>query len=184
MLFQRRAPPRLVERLRVALWPRRSWLRSARYVWLRLGRLEANPHAVGLGLAAGAFAAFLPLIGLQMAIAGLIAWFGRASVAAALLGTFAGNPLTWPMIWLVSYKLGVALLGLGEAATAAEIGAAISRLSEASGPTLPERIEASGAILGPVLIPLATGAVALGLTAALILYYIVRKAAEARIGLR
>jgi uncharacterized protein (DUF2062 family) len=41
MLFRRRESESLLERLRVHLWPRRSWSRSTRYVLYRLRRLSA-----------------------------------------------------------------------------------------------------------------------------------------------
>ena len=49
MLFRRRETESWAERLRVHLWPRRSWSRSSRYVLYRLRRLSASPHAIALG---------------------------------------------------------------------------------------------------------------------------------------
>ena len=51
MLFRRRQTESLLERVRVHLWPRRSWSRSGRYVVYRLRRLSATPHAIALGFA-------------------------------------------------------------------------------------------------------------------------------------
>ena len=62
-------------------------------------RLKASPHQIALGGAAGVFAAFTPFLGAQMALAAVLAAVCRASVPAALLGTFVGNPLSWPAIW-------------------------------------------------------------------------------------
>jgi len=50
MLFRRRESESWWERLRVHLWPRRSWSRSGRYVVYRLRRLGATPHAIALGV--------------------------------------------------------------------------------------------------------------------------------------
>ena len=77
MLFRPRRRPTVLERVRVALWPRRSWSRSLRYFRARVLRANATPHAVGLGLAAGVFVSFLPILGGPMLVAGLIAWMGH-----------------------------------------------------------------------------------------------------------
>ncbi|MGC2341160.1 MAG: DUF2062 domain-containing protein, partial [Methyloceanibacter sp.] len=94
MLFKRRQTESLLERLRVHLWPRRSWSRSSRYVVYRLRRLSATPHAIALGFAAGTFVAVTPYIGTHLIMAALIAWIIGGSIVAAILGTFLGNPLT------------------------------------------------------------------------------------------
>jgi len=111
MLFKRRQSESLRERVRVHLWPRRSWSRSSRYVVYRLRRLSATPHAIALGFGAGAFAAVTPFIGTHMVMATLLAWAVGGSIVAALLGTFLGNPVTYPFIWYASYKVGRFLLG-------------------------------------------------------------------------
>ncbi len=88
MLFKRRQLPSFAERVRLWLWPRRSWSRSLRYVLYRIVRLRANPHSLALGCAAGVFAACTPLIGGQIVLAAMLALALRANVAAAILATF------------------------------------------------------------------------------------------------
>jgi uncharacterized protein (DUF2062 family) len=44
-----------------------------------------------------------------------MAFLLRANVVASAIGTLIGNPLTFPFIWLSSYKLGTALLNDGSA---------------------------------------------------------------------
>ncbi len=110
MLFRRRETESCWERLRVHLWPRRSWSRSSRYVVYRLRRLSATPHAIALGFAIGAFAAVTPYIGTHMVMAALLAWIIGGSIVAALLGTFVGNPLTYPLIWYATYEVGNVML--------------------------------------------------------------------------
>ena len=65
MLFQRRNPPTRKERLRLLVWPRRSFSRSLRYGGKRILRITASPHAVAAGLAVGVFSAFTPFFGFQ-----------------------------------------------------------------------------------------------------------------------
>ncbi len=78
---------------------------------LRLSRLKACPHKISLGFAAGAFASFLPLVGLHFVIAAAVAFVVRGSIIASAVGTVVGNPITFPMIWYATYKIGVAFTG-------------------------------------------------------------------------
>lgn len=113
MLFRRRHPPRWHERLKVGLWPRRSWWRSFAYYRHRVLRLRATPHAVAAGVAAGIFASFTPFVGFHFLLSFVVAWFLAGSMIAAAFGTAAGNPLTFPFIWMSSFEVGKAVLGNG-----------------------------------------------------------------------
>ncbi len=53
-----------------------------------------NQHSVAAGLAAGVFAAFIPLP-LQMLTAGIIALVVRGNILLAIAGTWITNPLTF-----------------------------------------------------------------------------------------
>lgn len=99
MLFKRREKEVLSKRVRVALWPRRTWWRSLKYLILRVLRLTASPHVIAMGVAAGVFASFTPFLGFHFAVAFAICFFARGSYFAAATGTFFGNPLTFPIIW-------------------------------------------------------------------------------------
>lgn len=111
MLFGRRTRPRPIERLRIALWPRRSFKRSFAYYKHRVMRLEASPHAIAAGVAAGAFASCTPFVGFHFILAFVLAWFIGGSMIAAAFGTAVGNPLTFPLIWVSSFQLGELILG-------------------------------------------------------------------------
>ncbi len=165
MLFRRREAESFLERIRVHLWPRRSWSRSTRYVVYRLRRLSDTPHAVALGFAAGVFAAFTPFIGTHLMMAMLLAWIIGGSIVAAVLGTFVGNPLTYPAIWYGTYQLGNLLLG-----------------GESKAP----QIDLSGGIfqssldqLWPIIKPMALGSLPLGLALAALSYFLVKPMVEA-----
>lgn len=116
MLFARRDRPSFRERLRIALWPRRSYRRSFAYVKHRILRLEGSPHAIAAGVAAGAFASCTPLIGFHFLLSFILAFLIGGSMIAAALGTAVGNPLTFPLIWLSSFNLGERILGASAAA--------------------------------------------------------------------
>ena len=111
MIFGRRNKEPIGHRVRVALWPRRSWPRSVEYVKKRVLRLKATPHAIAAGFAAGVFASFTPLMGFHFILAAFMAWLTRGSIIASAFGTFIGNPLTFPIIWGATYGIGSKILG-------------------------------------------------------------------------
>ena len=167
MLFSRREPIDPIEKLRALIWPRRGWGRALRYMWLRLYRAEGSPHAVALGVAAGIFATFLPVLGFQMTLAATLAYLLRGSMVGALAGTFIGTPVTYPVMWIGSYRLGGWLLGRDAGRLQHEVDQLWSRL--ASGPAA--LTAHSGEVLLPILTPLLIGSCVLGLAAALLAYY-------------
>ena len=114
-MFRRRVQLHPIERLRELVWPRLGWKRAFQYGWRRVWRLGGTPHAVALGVSAGAFASFTPFIGFHFAIGFAIAWVLRGNLIASAFGTFVGNPLTFPIIWLATYDLGYWLLQGSEA---------------------------------------------------------------------
>lgn len=170
MLFGRRKPEPLLDRLRIAVWPRRSWRRSVRYASLRLGRLDASRHAIALGIAIGVFMAFQPILGFQMLLAGAAACLLRASVGAALAGTFVGGPLTWPFMWLASHHLGALLTGGSHAVTVRELWRALAGIGAIAAPEL-----VADRLVWQVIYPLAIGAIPLGLLAGAAIYAMVMR---------
>ena len=110
MLFKRKKRLSAVMRLRYAVWPARSYRRSARYTLLRLLRIDASAHSIAVGCAVGVFAVFTPFLGLQMTIGALLALALRGSMLASAVGSFAGNPLTYPVIWISTFTVGSVLL--------------------------------------------------------------------------
>ena len=165
MLFRRRESESWLERLRVHLWPRRSWSRSGRYVVYRLRRLSASPHAIALGFAVGAFAAVTPYIGTHMVMAALLAWIIGGSIVASILGTFFGNPLTYPFLWYASYEVGNVLLG----------GKATKKTIDLSHGVF----QTSFDHLWPILKPMSLGCIPVGLALAALSYVLVKPMVEA-----
>lgn len=92
-------------------YPRGGWYRAAQYVRHRLRRLPDAPHRIARGIFAGVFVSFTPLFGLHFLAAYIVAKIMRGNVLAALLGTFFGNPLTFPFIAAASLQLGHRILG-------------------------------------------------------------------------
>ncbi|MCO6186606.1 DUF2062 domain-containing protein [Rhizobium sp. L1K21] len=88
--------------------------RTARYHSLRILRLKATPHSIAAGVAVGVAAAFLPIIGIHIALAVAAAWLIGGNMLAATAATvLAGNPLTYPFIWAGDWEAGQLLMGHG-----------------------------------------------------------------------
>ena len=163
MLFRRREAESFFERLRVHLWPRRSWSRSTRYIVHRVRRLSATPHAVALGFAAGVFVSATPFIGVHMLMAAAVAWIIGGSIVAAVLGTFIGNPLTYPLFWVATFEVGSLMLGRGTNIPRIDLSEGVFQTDQ----------------LWPLLKPMTLGALPLGVALAALSYVLVRPAVNA-----
>ncbi|MGF7156753.1 DUF2062 domain-containing protein [Bartonella heixiaziensis] len=106
MLFRRREPIDFVKRVRLWLWPSRSFSRSFSYIRKRILRISATPHKVALGFAIGIFLACSPLFGMHIILAIFFSWLLRGNFAAAIIGTIFSNPLTFLLIVMADYKVG------------------------------------------------------------------------------
>ena len=179
MLFKRRKPPSLKEKLRVAVWPRRSWGRSVRYVLRRVWRLHGTPHDIAIGCAAGVFISFTPFLGLHFIGGGLIAWALGGNIIASAFGTFIGNPVTFPFFWMGAYTLGNWILGAQSKLESVELSQQLTQLSTGLVSTSTDAIGMTLQALWPLIKPMTVGGVPLGLIAAVICYYPVRRMVEA-----
>ena len=112
MVFKRRDRRSLGRQVWEAFFPKKGWRRAFEYIGHRIKRLPDTPHKIALGFACGIFVSFSPLFGLHFVYAALCAVIVRGNMLAALSGTFFGNPLTFPLIATVSYRLGHDLMGL------------------------------------------------------------------------
>jgi uncharacterized protein len=174
MLLKSRRVPSIAERFRLALWPRRSWSRSLRYILLRLKRLPSSPHKIALGCAAGVFAVFTPFLGAQLALAGMLSWVFRGSVLASFLASFVGNPLTYPVIWFATFNLGNVLLGGTASARLVDLRGKAGDLGDGIAALSPGAMATAAESLWPILKPMVVGSVPLGGLAAATAYVGVR----------
>lgn len=111
MVFKRRNPRTYLQMLAEAFWPRGGWTRAFHYVKHRIRRLPDDPHRIARGVGVGVFVSFTPLFGLHFISAVIAAKAVRGNILASLLGTFFGNPVTFPIIAFTSMKLGHLILG-------------------------------------------------------------------------
>jgi uncharacterized protein (DUF2062 family) len=77
----------------------------------RIKNLEGDPHYVAMGLAIGVFISLTPTIPFHTVLAVSLAIILRGSKAAAVLGVWFSNPITAPIFYWGSYKVGLYLLG-------------------------------------------------------------------------
>ena len=117
-MFKRRNPKSYWRLIKEGFVPESGWRRAISYMALRLKRLPDTPHKVALGFAAGAFVTFSPFFGLHFFMAAIVAFIVRGNVLASLIGTFIGNPITFPFIGAISYRLGLYLMGYTKEETA------------------------------------------------------------------
>lgn len=167
MLFSRREPLPPTDRLWHMLWPHRGWSRGARYGWLRLCRVQGSPHAIALGVSAGIFATFIPILGIQMALAAALAYALRGNLVGALAGTFVGTPVTYPLMWFGSYRLGGWMMGHDPG----RLKLGLDRLWSIVVYGFKGSPDQAAELLLPVVVPLLIGSLVLGLAAGLAAYY-------------
>jgi uncharacterized protein (DUF2062 family) len=161
-MFRRLRRPSFPQRLAWVLWPRTGWRRAGVYLAHRLRRLPGTPHSIAAGFAWGAAISFTPFLGLHFLFGAAGAWLMGGNLFASAVGTVVGNPWTFPLIWLASYRLGAFVLGQdGEA-------------------TLPENLSMAYIFDNPeaVLLPMTLGGVPMAVLAWFVSYWIVRRAVD------
>lgn len=179
MRFRARREAPVLARLLAALWPRAGLRRTGLYYAQRIQRIRGSPHRLALGFAWGAAFSMTPFVGLHGVAAVVLAWVTRGSWVTALIGTLAGNPWTFPFIWIATFQIGSALYpgdiptGFSPAAIGNEILLAASALTSLVVLWNPGR--AAESLAGIHLIPvMALGSVPLALAAGLGSYFGVR----------
>jgi len=93
--------------------PRKGWRRGYQYLGKRMQRLPDTPHRIALGLACGVMASFTPFFGFHFVIAAALAFIVRGNILASALGTFVGNPVSFPIIAGSAMYLGHKFTGIG-----------------------------------------------------------------------
>lgn len=116
-MFKRREKRSWTSRLRNMVWPEGGWNRARQYILLRLNRLKGTPQEIASGLACGVAVSFTPFVGFHFVLAAITAWFVRGNILASALGTAAGNPWTFPFIWISVLYTGREFLGMGDEPT-------------------------------------------------------------------
>ncbi len=166
MLFRYRKKPTLIKKIKNIICPPRGRIRSFRYLIKRILRLSSTSHSIALGISIGVFASFTPLIGFHFIISFSLAYFMRANMIAAAIGTSVGNPFTFPIIWTSTFKLGQLFLKKNQSIDI------INKFNyELKNQILQKSIDKILFLIKPMLI----GAIPLGLISSIIVYIITYK---------
>ena len=80
--------------------------RACVFYFLKLIRVKDSIDKLAVGFACGSMVSFTPFIGLHFLLAVFFAYLLRGNIVASLIGTFVGNPFTFPFIWIFIYKVG------------------------------------------------------------------------------
>ena len=80
--------------------------RASLFYFLKLVRVKDSQDKLAIGFACGSMVSFTPFIGFHFFLAIILAYIFRGNIVASLIGTFVGNPFTFPFIWIFIYKVG------------------------------------------------------------------------------
>lgn len=128
-MFKRRKKRTYGQMVAEGIYPRGGWTRAVSYVLHRLRRLPDPPHKIARGISAGVFVCFTPFFGFHFVLAALLSFVMQGNILAAIMATFFGNPITFPIIITISVDLGSWMLGLPGAQ---QLPAIVGAFSDAS----------------------------------------------------
>ena len=123
--------------------------RSLKKIYERFLRIRGRPRKIALGFALGLFIGMTPSMGIQTAIAILLAALFKWNKFSAAIGSWITNPLTAPLIYSFNYLIGAKMLEIKRGySLPTEIG--ISRMSQMlhKAPEVFWALILGGAILG------------------------------------
>ena len=109
-MFKRRKPLDPITQSKQFFWPENGWKRNFLYYWKRLARIPDTPHSIALGFSIGVFIAFSPFLGFHTILCIFFSWVIGVNILSSIIGTFVGNPITYPVIWASSIGVGNFLL--------------------------------------------------------------------------
>lgn len=111
-MFQRRNKRSLLSKAQQFFWPSMGFLRTFIYLKHRIIRMADSSHKIAAGMACGVSISFTPLVGTHFIQAGVLAYAIRGNLLASLIGTFVGNPWTFPFMWWAAMSFGSFLFGI------------------------------------------------------------------------
>ena len=76
----------------------------------KLKELKGTSKSIAHGFTTGVIVSFTPFVGFHLIIAYIITKLTHQSSVAAAIGTLAGNPWTFPLIWYITLHMGELIL--------------------------------------------------------------------------
>lgn len=86
-------------------------LRSFRYMGHKIGRSKDKKHKIAIGMGIGTAISFTPLPGFHVWTTVILCLIFSGNIVIALLATLLGNPWTFPLMWYLSYRVGLLFTG-------------------------------------------------------------------------
>ena len=83
-----------------------NFKRASLFYFLKLIRVRDSHEKLAIGFACGSMVSFSPFIGFHFFLAVILSYVLRGNIVASLIGTFVGNPFTFPFIWIFIYQVG------------------------------------------------------------------------------
>ncbi len=100
---------------------KKRFLRIRKFFTKRILHADDSAHAVALGAACGMFAAILPVIGLQTALAVGLAAMLRANKLIGIPIVWFSNPVTAPFLIFLCFKVGQLVWPVASTADGADV---------------------------------------------------------------
>lgn len=110
-MFKRRDSLTFGRKVREFFAPRTGWKRAIEYYSHRMKRLPDSPTRIALGFACGVYVSFTPFFMMHFVVAAALAWLVRGNMFASAVGTFVGNPITFPFIAATCLEIGSLIFG-------------------------------------------------------------------------
>lgn len=92
-------------------WPSLGGRAFLRLTEIKMKRAKGSAYSVVMGLSIGVFVSFLPYVGLHSTLGLLLCLLTRSNIVMMIIGTLAGNPWTFPLIWVMTLELGNMMMG-------------------------------------------------------------------------
>jgi uncharacterized protein (DUF2062 family) len=173
MLFKRREQPPVKDRLKEFVSPKRGHRRAFDYIVWRLKRRPGTPEYIAKGFAIGIAINYWPILFTHLIIGWVFCRILKGDLIAMFIGTLAGNPWTFAIVYPLTYRMGKTLLGLRPVHNPAAIDSAEEIWKQLWPVKSWDQIIIA---FDNVLIPMMIGGFLLALPSAIFAYYVARNA--------
>ena len=153
-----------------------EWKHLGQHLMLKLYHLKGTSYSLAAGVACGVAISFTPFVGFHFILAALTAFLVRGNVLASALGTAAGNPWTFPFIWVsVLYTGRHILQGHGGGSSQVDF---VSFFEKAGHAILNLDFHLFFNDIWPILWPMMVGCIPFYIVSWLVSYFLIKRALD------